>query len=200
MPFIPSVFKIRLSFLGHLTLIHLWCVGADAAAADSRDRLWFLAQLRAIGASGAAALFAISSPSAPPLALGLHAMRPGSATPVWLAPGDFLRDVVDRGAFRGIPVPGRAAAVAGGVDLEPRRRPALTSLAFGAVHLWFRGFPNWRWALIAGALGWFCGRARNQAGEHPRRHGHARAGDRDLDGLFRLRSRQTQILATDEHR
>ena len=42
----------------------------------------------------------------------------------------------------------------------------LTSGIFGLVHLWFRSFPfpNWRWALIAGALGWFCGRARNQAG------------------------------------
>lgn len=43
---------------------------------------------------------------------------------------------------------------------------AITSVVFGGVHLWFRNFPfpNWRWALIAGILGWFCGRARNQAG------------------------------------
>jgi uncharacterized protein len=40
----------------------------------------------------------------------------------------------------------------------------LTSLLFGIVHLWFRSFPNWKWVLIAGTLGWFCGRARNQAG------------------------------------
>jgi uncharacterized protein len=40
----------------------------------------------------------------------------------------------------------------------------LTSLIFGAAHLWFRGFPNWRWALLAAVLGWFCGHARNQAG------------------------------------
>ena len=41
----------------------------------------------------------------------------------------------------------------------------LTSIVFGAVHLWFgRQFPNWKWMLVAGALGWFCGRARNQAG------------------------------------
>jgi len=41
---------------------------------------------------------------------------------------------------------------------------AITSLMFGVVHLWFRGFPNWKWLLIACVLGWFCGRARNQAG------------------------------------
>jgi uncharacterized protein len=46
------------------------------------------------------------------------------------------------------------------------RRTALilTSILFGGVHLWFRHFPNWRWVIIAGTLGWFCGRARNQAG------------------------------------
>ena len=40
----------------------------------------------------------------------------------------------------------------------------LTSILFGAVHLWFRQFPNWKWVIVAGTLGWFCGRARNQAG------------------------------------
>jgi membrane protease YdiL (CAAX protease family) len=41
----------------------------------------------------------------------------------------------------------------------------LTSIVFGAVHLWFgKQFPNWKWMIVAGALGWFCGRARNQAG------------------------------------
>ena len=48
------------------------------------------------------------------------------------------------------------------------RRAALviTSILFGAVHLWFPGFPfpNWRWLIIAGTLGWFCGRSRNQTG------------------------------------
>jgi membrane protease YdiL (CAAX protease family) len=43
---------------------------------------------------------------------------------------------------------------------------AIASAVFGLVHLGFRGypFPNWRWALLAGIMGWFCGRARNQAG------------------------------------
>jgi CAAX protease family protein len=38
------------------------------------------------------------------------------------------------------------------------------SILFGSVHLWFRQFPNWKWVAIAAVLGWFCGRARNQAG------------------------------------
>jgi membrane protease YdiL (CAAX protease family) len=40
----------------------------------------------------------------------------------------------------------------------------ITSVIFGLVHLGFRDFPNWRWALVVAVLGWFCGHARNQAG------------------------------------
>lgn len=40
----------------------------------------------------------------------------------------------------------------------------LTSIVFGLAHLWFRGFPNWRWVPVVIVLGWLCGRARNQAG------------------------------------
>ena len=40
----------------------------------------------------------------------------------------------------------------------------LASIVFGLAHLWFRGFPNWRWVPVVTVLGWLCGRARNQAG------------------------------------
>jgi membrane protease YdiL (CAAX protease family) len=41
----------------------------------------------------------------------------------------------------------------------------ITSAIFGAMHVGFPGFPfpNWRWVLLAGVLGWFCGRARDKA-------------------------------------
>ena len=40
----------------------------------------------------------------------------------------------------------------------------LTAVGFGLVHIGFAGkFPNWRWVLLASILGFFCGRARNQA-------------------------------------
>jgi membrane protease YdiL (CAAX protease family) len=38
---------------------------------------------------------------------------------------------------------------------------AITSILFGLVHYWYRGWP---WVPIAAVMGWFCGRARNQAG------------------------------------
>ena len=40
----------------------------------------------------------------------------------------------------------------------------LTSLAFGMVHLPFRAFPNWKFALVAAVAGQFYGRAYSQAG------------------------------------
>ncbi len=39
----------------------------------------------------------------------------------------------------------------------------IASLCFGAVHLPFRGFPNWRQAAVASVLGLFCGIAFNRA-------------------------------------
>jgi len=38
-----------------------------------------------------------------------------------------------------------------------------TSLLFGAVHLWFREFPNWRFAALAATAGVFYGLAFRQA-------------------------------------
>jgi membrane protease YdiL (CAAX protease family) len=40
---------------------------------------------------------------------------------------------------------------------------ALTSLLFGAAHLWFRDFPNWRFAIVAAVAGAFYGLAFRQA-------------------------------------
>ena len=39
-----------------------------------------------------------------------------------------------------------------------------TSVLFGLVHLPFRSFPNWRFALVAGVAGFFYGRAYAQTG------------------------------------
>ncbi len=37
------------------------------------------------------------------------------------------------------------------------------AILFGTVHLGFRGFPNWRFAVAAAVAGWFYGRAYRQA-------------------------------------
>lgn len=38
------------------------------------------------------------------------------------------------------------------------------SLVYGAAHLTFRGFPNWRMATVDAVLGWFCGMAYRKTG------------------------------------
>lgn len=40
----------------------------------------------------------------------------------------------------------------------------LSALIYGAAHLWFRGFPDWRQSLVAAVLGIFCGLAYARTG------------------------------------
>jgi CAAX protease family protein len=102
-----------------------------------------------------------------PLALLLHAVRwrPQPA-PLWSIAATFLGflwvvALSEEFLFRGV--------LQQWIEDWTSNRTAallLASAAFGLVHLWFTSFPfpNWRWAAVAGVLGWCCGHARNQAG------------------------------------
>jgi uncharacterized protein len=102
-----------------------------------------------------------------PLALLLHATRLGTPKPVWFIAATFV------GMFCVVAL-SEEFFVRGLLQqwLEEwmrSRQGALlaASAVFGLLHLWMGGrdaFPNWRWAAVAGTLGWFCGRARNEAG------------------------------------
>ena len=103
-------------------------------------------------------------PVAAALAFPLKAVRAVPPASFWVIAGTFLGflwvvALFEEFLFRGVLQQWLEAWIS-------NRNGALllTSAIFGAAHLWFRTFPNWRWALIAGALGWFCGHARNQAG------------------------------------
>ena len=108
--------------------------------------------------------FLLFAPIGLPIALIVKAVKFAPTQPVWLIAGTFLGALwvvalFEEFAFRGVLQPmfeqwtgSRAAAL------------AITSALFGLAHLPFRAFPNWRWVLVAGVLGWFCGRARNRAG------------------------------------
>ena len=103
-------------------------------------------------------------PVAACLAVPLKAVQLAPPAPLWKTAGIFLGflwvvALFEEFVFRGVLQQwleewtwSRAASL------------LITSMIFGSVHLWFRTFPNWRWALIAAVLGWFCGHARNQAG------------------------------------
>jgi uncharacterized protein len=100
-----------------------------------------------------------------PLALFLKEAQLKSPAPLWVVAGTFLGmlwvvTLFEEFVFRGVLqelcerwTGNRTAAL------------LLTSAAFGLVHLPYRGFPHWHWVMIAAVLGFFCGRARNQAGD-----------------------------------
>ena len=99
-----------------------------------------------------------------PLALLLGATRFAPPKPLWYAAATFVGmlcvlSLSEEFLVRGVLqqwmeewIRSRAGAL------------VITSAIFGLLHLGMHGFPNWKWALVAAVLGWFCGRARNQAG------------------------------------
>jgi membrane protease YdiL (CAAX protease family) len=99
-----------------------------------------------------------------PLALALKAMRFTTPAPIWKTAGIFFGFLLvvalsEEFFFRGV--------LQQWIEEWTWNRSAallITSVVFGLVHLWFVRFPNWRWVPLASVLGWFCGRARNQAG------------------------------------
>ena len=75
----------------------------------------------------------------------------------------FLRRVMGSGAGRGVFLPRAAPAVDDGLAAQPWAGLIVTSLLFGSVHLRYRSFPNWRFALLAAVAGVFYGLAFRQA-------------------------------------
>jgi membrane protease YdiL (CAAX protease family) len=156
----PSFFKLPLATLGHLALIRMavMILTMQRRVHETGYGFWPRPKEWKIGA----AHFLYFIPIGLPLALSLRAVEFARVRPVYLAAFlGFLWVLAlwEEFLFRGVllqwfeewTLNGNAALL-------------LTSAIFGLAHLPFHTFPNWRWVLIAAALGWFCGRARNQAG------------------------------------
>ena len=99
-----------------------------------------------------------------PLGLWTHVMRIGPMQPLWKIAATFagilwVVALSEEFFFRGVLQHWLE-------EWFGHRQVALvaTSVVFGAVHLPFRGFPNWRFALLAAVAGYFYGRARNAGG------------------------------------
>ncbi len=98
------------------------------------------------------------------LALPLKIIRFAPAATVWTAAGTFVGFLLvvalfEEFIFRGV--------LQQWMEQWTWNRTValiLTSAIFGLAHLWFRTFPNWRFALLAAVAGVFYGHARNQAG------------------------------------
>lgn len=99
-----------------------------------------------------------------PLAWVTRLVRVGPGMPIWKIAGIFLGvlwvvALPEEFFFRGLLQQWMTAWTG-----RPAVALAGASILFGAVHLGFRGFPNWRFALAAAVAGWFYGRAYQQAG------------------------------------
>lgn len=108
--------------------------------------------------------FAYFVPIGLPLALLLRATHFAQPKPVWYIAAMFLGMLWVASLSEEFFVRGVLQQWIEDWTLSRSGALLLTSAIFGLLHLWLGGFPNWKWAIVAGVLGWFCGRARNQAG------------------------------------
>lgn len=165
-PVYPVYLGQKLVTLGHVSLIPIVVLALMVERRVPETGLAFLpnaAEWR-IGALH----YLLFLPVGAAVGFALHAFTPHAPLAWWKVAGTFLAflwviGLSEEFFFRGVLqqwmedwTRNRAAAL------------AIVAAIFGAMHLFSRlgGFrvPNWRWALLAGTLGWFCGRARNQAG------------------------------------
>ena len=153
-PIYPEVVpRLELAVLGHLTLIHLsaFALLVQRGITGTRYGFWPDAQEWKMGALHY--LFFI--PVGFPLAFALGVIHLAPPAPWWRIPATFVAilwvvALSEELYFRGV--------------LQPVLGIWVTSLLFGAVHLPFRGFPNWRLAVVAAIAGWFYGRAFEKGG------------------------------------
>ena len=159
----PPYLGQKLNVLGHVTFLPVFVLvlmlerrvretGYGFAPNPAEWRIGILHYLYFLPVGGAAAFL-------------LHAIKPHELAAPWKIVGTFFGflwviGLSEEFFFRGI--------LQQWIEDWTRNRAAALAIAstiFGLVHLGFPGFPfpNWRWALLAGIMGWFCGRARNQA-------------------------------------
>ena len=158
----PEFYRQKLSILGTLALFHISAlalmierrIGETGFGFWPARRDWFQGLLHYL-------YFLVLGA---PLAFGLKAIHFSNPAPWWVGPAMFFAflwvvALWEEFLFRGV--------LQQWMEHWTWNRTAaliVTSCIFGLAHLWFRGFPNWRWAIIAAWLGLVCGHARNQTG------------------------------------
>ncbi|MFB3828130.1 MAG: type II CAAX prenyl endopeptidase Rce1 family protein [Bryobacteraceae bacterium] len=153
----PPAGRLEVDILGQLAMIHVSAIALLEQRRAGGTGFGFLPS-RAEWKSGALH-FLYFLPVGLPVALALGAFRLGPVAPAWKIAGTFLGifwvvALSEEFFFRGLlqqwleQWTGSAQAAL-----------VTASILFGAVHLGFREFPNWRFALVAAIAGWFYGRA-----------------------------------------
>lgn len=153
--------RLEVSVLGQLALIHVSAMAFLAVRGAEGTGYGFLPRRQdwIIGIRQFLYFLVVGIP----LALGLGAFRFGAETPAWKVAATFFGilwvvALSEEFFFRGL-----LQQWLGKWTGSARAGLVAASLLFGAVHLGFREFPNWRFALVAAVAGWFYGRAYEQA-------------------------------------
>jgi len=163
----PELFRQKLSILGTLALFYTSVLVLMLERRIHETGFGFLPTRRdwAVGALHYGYFLVLGAP----LALALDAVHLSKAAPVWTVAGTFLGflwvvALWEEFLFRGV-LQQWLEEWTWAFGAQSRTIAlAMTAAVFGLAHLWFRGFPNWKWALIATLLGLVCGHARNQTG------------------------------------
>lgn len=154
----PDFHRQHISILGHLALFHMAILTLMLQRRVPETGFGFLPTAREcrIGVTN----FLYFVPCGAALAMTLHATHFVSPRLLWGAATFvgflWVLGLTEEFFFRGV--------LQEWMEDWTRNRMAalvLTAILFGLVHYWFRG---WRWVPIAAVMGFFCGRARNQAG------------------------------------
>lgn len=153
----PDVHRQHISILGILALYHMVLLTLMLERRVAETGFGFVPNLREWRVGAVNFLFFL--PCGAALAIALHAthfVQPHLLT----GAAAFLGFLWVVGLFEEFVFRGVLQRWLEEWTWNPTAALLLTSLLFGIVHYWFRG---WKWVPIAAVMGWFCGRARNQA-------------------------------------
>lgn len=155
--------RLKVAYLGNIALIHTSVLVLTGERRIHETGFGFVPNWREwrIGALHYLGFLPVSACLAFPLQ-AVH-LAPHIA-PLWKVAGTFLAFLLVASLFEEFLFRGVLQQWLEEWSWSRTAALLLTSTVFGLAHLWYRNFPNWRWALIATVLGWFCGHARNQAG------------------------------------
>ncbi|HWC98034.1 MAG TPA: CPBP family intramembrane glutamic endopeptidase [Candidatus Sulfopaludibacter sp.] len=153
----PDVYKQHIDFLGHLALFHMAILVLILERRMPETGFGFIPSWKEWQIGFANFLWFL--PFATILAVLLHATHFVNPRIPWAVATFvgflFILGLTEEFFFRGV--------LQRWVEEWTWNATAalvITSILFGLVHYWFRG---WRWVPIAAVMGFFCGRARNQA-------------------------------------
>lgn len=154
----PVVYRQHIDILGHLALFHMTVLALMLERRVPETGYGFLPAAKDWRAGILNFLFFL--PCGAVLAIAFHATHFVPPRLLWGAANFFgfllVLGLIEEFLFRGVLlnwiVEGTSSTTAALL---------ITSLLFGLIHYWFRG---WAWVPIAVVMGFFCGRARLQAG------------------------------------